>query len=667
MNKVVYNIETYVNYFSCTVEDFYTDDLITFEISERRNDLDLIYKFFTSKELEYLVGFNNNKYDNILTSYLILNYQKLKDLHHSELNSLLKQLNDTVTFDIKTESRRNYEAHSPYFFNFFNKSIDIFLFWSKMLRLSKKLSLNTLACNINYPIIQEQPINVDKYLDINEFDIIKEHGEINVKKTKAIAILLKGEINLRIAAKRKYGFNCLSWDGVKLGLNILIYRYSKRIEKDEKDIKQLRTHTESVKIKDIIFDSVKFKYNSDIKPIFYTNKSKVFTRYTSFYALLEYLKTLEVKTTKEINVEVLFQDLKYDIKSGGLHSFHRAELIEPKSDEEYEDIDVSGYYPSLGSEWQVVPNHLGDEFAEELGDIKNERIDLKKKGLGKSAEANLLKLSLNGGYYGNLNSEYTPMYDWNKLLTITINGQLFLLMLCEQLSEIGVKIDMVNTDGVTILYKKTLKPKVKEIISNWEKMTKMEMESVIYKKVIRANINNYLAVDEKGKTKEKGYFISKPLDDPFMEISRSHDFVIIPIAIREYFLNNTPVKETIIKHTNIYDFCASFKVDKKYTVLWNGIKQQRLNRFYVSKQGAYLYKQSPESKEPENMLKGFTVNIFNVFVDKEQIKIFTTEEGELDLTYFEETLQKYNINYSYYINECKKIINDFQSKQISLL
>lgn len=644
MKRVIYNLECYSNFFSCSVEDFNSTEQLEFEISERKNNLKEIVQFF--KKIDYVIGFNNNGYDDILINYLIKNYNRLSTSPIEVINKELKYINDCIILDQRNETRANYEIYSKYKWNFPPISIDIFLYWSKMTRIQLKISLNTIACHLHYPIIQEQPINIDKELEIEEFNIIKDHGTHNVKKTKLIARFLINEINLRLAANRKYGFDCYSWDQVKLGLNILIHRYCKRTGYLEEDVKNSRTFVNSVKLKDIIFDKIKFDYNENIEPIYYTHKEVQHKQFRSFYALLEYLKTLEVYGTKEIDVEVLYDKLRYDIKSGGLHSYHKSEIVEVKENYIYRDVDVSSYYPSLGSEWKIVPKHLGEEFGNELGDIKEERLELKRNGLGKSPEAELYKRALNGGYYGNLNNEFTPMYDWSKTLTVTINGQLFLLMLCEMLVKIGIRIDMCNTDGVTIYYHKDLNEKVNIVLKEWEDICKMELESVLYKKVVRANINNYLAIDINNKIKEKGYFVSKPLNDNFLELSRSNDFMVISKAIVEFFKNNTSFEQFILNHNNIYDFCAAYKVDKKFKVLWNGKIQQRLNRFYVSNKGAYLYKQKPESKEPENMLKGYPVQLFNIYEEK--------------------PIKEYDINYKYYIAECNKLINEFGFNQNKL-
>ena len=44
---------------------------------------------------------------------------------------------------------------------------------------------------------------------------------------------------------------------------------------------------------------------------------------------------------------------------------------------------------------------------------------------------------------------------------------------------------------------------------------------------------------------------------------------IVPIAIKEYYINNTPIEQTIRNHTNIYDFCLRLKVNSAATLLFN--------------------------------------------------------------------------------------------------
>lgn len=78
----VYDIEIFPNVFHNVVKNTETGQYIKFEISERRNDLDQICKFFHLKDKDsetdaYLLndkifcGYNNKHYDDVIINYLI--------------------------------------------------------------------------------------------------------------------------------------------------------------------------------------------------------------------------------------------------------------------------------------------------------------------------------------------------------------------------------------------------------------------------------------------------------------------------------------------------------------------------------------------------------------------------------------------------------------------
>jgi hypothetical protein len=121
--------------------------------------------------------------------------------------------------------------------------------------------------------------------------------------------------------------------------------------------------------------------------------------------------------------------------------------------------------------------------------------------------------------------------------------------------------------------------------------------------------------------------------------------VVIPKAVIEYFVHKTPVAEFIKKDTDIRDFLMSQAVDKKFKVVHGDKPVQRINRFYASTDGAYLFK-GPTLQELSNMLTKSGVTILNSFDDR--------------------TIDEYKINYRYYISEANKIIADFTEQQLEL-
>lgn len=559
--REVGDIEVYHNVFTCTFINFDTDEVTKFEISERRNDLVIFVEFV--RKITYFIGFNIVHYDNPIIMFLVKNLETLKNEDWRSITSKCKSLSDCIIGDDNGENYRLYSKYKypPYV------SVDLFLYWSKLTRKSRKLSLKGFEINLNWPRVQELPIHHDTWLTPEQIDELLDYNHNDSAATKALAKAMSKDINLRVDARKRYGFECLSWDGVKLGLNILVKRYCDRTGRDMRDVNELRTYRQSVKLEEIILPIIGFEPADESSIVFIEDK-KLITRFKSFYGLWKYLQGLEVRDARSINCQVMMGDgNRYDIKSGGLHTYHNPGIVICRPGWLYRDKDVTGYYPAFGKAWNIGPEHLGSEFTEELGLVKNERDEMKHRGEGKTTAAELLKLSLNGGFFGNLANEYTPMLDLKAFLKITINGQLALLMLCERLMRIGVVIDMCNTDGVTIMYPRELHDEVERICDWWQSLMRMELETVIYQKVVRKDINNYLAFyEEKGvqKVKEKGMFLT----DPAIDMSR--DFLVIPKALMAYYKDGIPIEDFVRNHKEIYDFCGSMKVDKSYGVYWNG-------------------------------------------------------------------------------------------------
>jgi hypothetical protein len=156
-----------------------------------------------------------------------------------------------------------------------------------------------------------------------------------------------------------------------------------------------------------------------------------------------------------------------------------------------------------------------------------------------------------------------------------------------------------------------------------------------------------LAVYENGDVKLKGCFeIDKEFHkDPSMKI--------VPIALKEYYVNNIPIEETIKNHQNIYDFCLRLKTNSKstpyYKYLENGNiinkKLDRTTRYFISNSGGVLIKDFGDDRI-SGVNVGYSVTLFN--------------------KYFKKEMSEYNINYNFYISEANKIKDAVWTGQLSL-
>ena len=141
----------------------------------------------------------------------------------------------------------------------------------------------------------------------------------------------------------------------------------------------------------------------------------------------------------------------------------------------------------------------------------------------------------------------------------TVNGQLLLCMLSERFMEEipDCKMIQINTDGMTVKIHKQFREQLFSICKRWENLTGLELESVMYSKMIIKDVNNYIAVKTDGGVKRKGAaFIYKVVPGE-LELHKNFSMLIVPKALEAYFVNNIPVEEFIRNHTELYDFFKS--------------------------------------------------------------------------------------------------------------
>jgi len=448
--KLINDIEIFYNLSFFGFKNFETKETFSFEISEYVNQSQEFYDFLLKldKNNVFFISFNGIDYDNLVINYFFKHYNVFKQNNFTPLDICLslKEFSDYVINcqDSHNDSEiKKYKYHNKWI------DIDLFRYWSKMTRQNRKISLKSLGIQLNHDRVQELPYKHNKILTKEEIQNVKDYNINNdLVITDKLCEKMKPQILQRQDANIKYGFNCWSWDGVKLGLNILLEEYCKEYGYERNQIDGLRSKLEPIKIDRLLSHKIKFTETEEKVELKYDKQNKPYYLCNSFYSLYNHLKERVVSTTNELSYSVILNGVKYDIKSGGLHSYHNPEIVEPDlSKFIYRDKDVSSMYPTLGAIYSYVPTHLPG-MDKVILRIRNQRLEYKKSGNKKDAE--LYKLALNGGYYGNLNSAYTPMYDPKQLLAVTLNGQMFLLMFCEKMIEAGIQIDSCNTKTLVL-------------------------------------------------------------------------------------------------------------------------------------------------------------------------------------------------------------------------
>lgn len=618
MNAWVYDEEVYPNFFCITFRNLKEIEIKRiFRFDGTSKDLITLIELREFVKGIWLIGYNNHGYDDYILNYFLSS------------NSCL------TPEQVKDFSNKLIESENPYFNPYFKqykysrlyKSIDLMrLLFSKMLRVS----LKELEVTMKWRNVQEIPHHHLKILTEEEKLEVLDYNDNDVLATHTLAIKSLDDIKLRHTIKQKFGLECYSKDGVRTGVDLFLRLYCQKTGQEEDEVKHLRSPRSQINLNEIISDRVQF-YSPQFQQLLQRLKSTVIT-----------------ETRGALDLSVLYGGVLHVFGTGGIHSKDKPDVIIPPSGYRYMDADVASLYPSILIEYGFKPEHLSDEFIDVYKFLKDDRIRAKRAG--EKLIADTYKLSLNGTY-GNLINEYSWLYDPKAAMGITLNGQLFLSMLSERLTDAGIKVDSLNTDGITALVREDQMHLYWAITKEWQAITKLELEFREYDKVIRQHVNSYYAVykndktineGDAGKVKEKGDLLTKVV------LGKGFDKPIVKLAVREYFVNGTPIEETIRNHKDIYDFTMFQKVGKQFEVEWYGKKQQHINRYYASKKGAYLYKVKGqgEKKSMSHMLKGVGVQIFNVYEEK--------------------PMAEYNIDYQYYIIEARKLINEIETNQLSI-
>ena len=234
-------------------------------------------------------------------------------------------------------------------------------------------------------------------------------------------------------------------------------------------------------------------------------------------------------------------------------------------------------------------------------------------------------------------------YDPDAVMKIRINGQLLLLMLIEQIEENGVgNIVQANTDGIFVLFKKANYEQLYKICRDWEQLTKLTLEEDRFKGIYQLAINDYFAITEDDKVKEKGVFITT------VKLGKGLSPKIIPKAVINFLKDGVPIEDTIRNCTDIKDFLMSEKTGKQWTVEYLNEKQQRVNRFYASTNGGYLWKWkgNENMKQYQNMLSDSGVTLLNKLDDVD--------------------IKDRKINYAYYTKQAYGVLRELKPLQLTL-
>ena len=626
-------------------------------------------------EADYF-GYNNNKYDRLMLSALLMYYNQfdkpsklIEFLYDTSQRIIRNSDNDVLWQDNFTnmlmKNRLNFrdlDLFQIFRLDHFHKSLkqtSINIKWYNLLEYHMP-PISELDVDYYYRLTENRGLSIEQLnrLYRNSFERylhpawkkeMEEYNDNDVFICCELVRMNQEEIRLRYMISKEYEINVLSASRSTIADKVIVKLYSKFTGLHPKRFIDTKTIRRKIEVSEILSDKIQF-----LSP--------------QLNDLLQSLRSLVLRGEKgEFERTFTYAGTSYTLATGGLHSNEIPAIYVADDKQTIVDRDVTSYYPNLIRSLKVCQKHLNPKAWFRIADtIVDERTEHKHLAKDKSLSlilqikhftaAACLKIVANAGIFGKMGSEKSFLCDKKAMYKVTINGQLFLLMLIERLEDAGIHVISANTDGIVTIVPKGLEETADNICHWWEKHLGLELEFTSYSKYITEGVNSYLTVKTDGKKKFKGRMNPKMyLED----LSKGYNSPIVAKAVTEYFINGTPVMETLRNSKSILDFCRTQNVNRKYYIEYTYVvdhkivveEVQRNTRFYVSLTGGSLMKVEilgwDENNQPKlkksSLCAGQRVTVCNLVEDKD--------------------ISELNINYLYYYNECMAIIEPIEQSR----
>jgi hypothetical protein len=595
---VAYDVETWMNVFLLTASPLPLENetMWTYEISERRDHSVQLFSALTGGYFSRMYGFNNLGYDWVIVAEFLRWFRSGSPGGWRGCVETLRRKNDEVFASIDRW------AHRPKPWLIEVPQVDLYLL-HHFDNPNKRTSLKTLEFNMRSHDVQESPVPFDRPVRADEIDGGIAYNVHDVRETKRFAAhsrdMLEFREKLIADSNGEIKLDALSWNDTKIGKK----HFARVLEKRQPGIcydenrKPRQTWRTSLKLGDIVLPYIRFE-----RP--------------EFRALLDQVREMVLRTGRTGKLETkgvfaasaIADGFQFDIGNGGIHGSVSRKVFIATRNRPIVDIDVASQYPSIAIVNRLYPAHLGTLFCDVYSELKDERIAAKR--LIKSADrdvahsaavkADALKFSLNG-VYGDSNSAFSVFYDPAYTMSITMNGQLLILMLVEKLMTIpSLELIQVNTDGVTFAVGETWIDSVRAVMDWWQHGTSLELEENRYNRVFVRDVNNYVAEDLDGNVKLKGEAYDYEMKiGKQKQWNKDHSSLVIQKAAVAAMLHDVDVEHFVEDHLqrDPWDFMLRAKVDgQNRLVLDDGQVLQKTVRYYISQTGSKLTKVMPGLK-----------------------------------------------------------------------
>ena len=638
MKHWVMDYETLSNCFTGVFEHYKTTEREIFVVHDLRNDLDSFISFLKKNinNKEWHISYNGLAFDGQITHYILDNYYLWSTLSGNAIANIIYKYAQRCIMRSNAKEFSDYPQWKMQI-----GQIDVFKLhhWDNP---AKRSSLKWIQYSMDWENILDMPIHHETEIKTQEeIDIILEYCINDVRSTKEIYNRSKSQVGLRKELTGTYDINMFSASEPRISKEIFGYYLSRNLNISTRDLKQMRTYRDTIKVKDIILPYVSFTS-------------------PEFKLLHERFKTLEIDASNlkgSFKYNILYKNVNTHFGLGGAHGAAAKGVYESSEDMIIMSSDVTSFYPNLAIKNQWSPGHFPKEaFCDQYEWFFEER-----KKIPKSNPMNYVYKIILNSTFGLSNDVNSFFYDPELCMRITINGQLTLMMLYEQIMERipGAIALLQNTDGVETIIPKEHYDLYMQICEEWEQTTSLNLEHDQYQKLVLSDVNNYIGVNNYVKVditkwrevkQSQPHYLFKVENDKFsfapvklkgrfdfhnLQLHKNKSKLVIPKALYQYFVNDILPEDYLEQNKNILDYCIGGKSKGQWQQVARSVENgafkeetlQKINRYFISKQGVKIVKvNKDDSREIQLEAGRWVQTVFNKMEVKPKWELYNIDK-----------------------------------------
>ena len=534
---IVFDLKIYGNVSMLYFHDIKLKEKTLFQFSEQYNDFKFLIQFIKAKrDLDYIVGYNMEKYGNYILNYLLSNSDKLINDNGLMISYKLHMLSEGLKSQV-------FPMELKYLDLF--RSIDLI----KYMNFNERIYFH----NIRLEFGEESFLDIDNedFVPVRMFNDIIEYLKSNIRVITKLYEMYKEDIALRHDISRSIGLNIMNKFYYGIGNNLILAHYRNKFGASIKDIVNLKLEedkTYSYKVSQILKKD--FSYILEDSKLFYKSLSN---------SILD----------DSFNLKMNFNINHWAFK---IQKYIKREYEEGVYSGNYLAIDISllPIYAMIDN--NIFPSFLDNDFISETCKYYNYYLKAKDKG-----KQRLEKAMHNILYYLVENMEVPSSFTESKLTqnTIYIHNILYLLQIIDILIYNNIEIIFCNRDILMINMSGHEIGDIKQMLSN-----AIHTDLYAYKvsKFAYKDSSNFILIKE-GYLNDIGNFKNYIVEYGIFNYDQLFSFkspkVIMKAFIRS-LITGEKGDELINKHNEVKDFMITMSNPKSFTLT----NEKKTNIFY---------------------------------------------------------------------------------------